>query len=252
MGLIEFWKKLDIKKKTFVHPEDEDYIENLEENYTTINCYDDYINNNSTFRADEHKFHFNLIPIPYIGDIKKAKIYILMLNPGFEILDYYAESKDNELKYSLINNLRQENFDPKYPFIFLNPKFLWHGGGRYYENRFKELIEKAKGDTYDKQLSQVAKKVAVLQLVPYHSKNYKQSEKPLPKSSNRIQNFVMNELLPKAGKEIEIIFVRGDKWGDLKTNVNVIKSDKKQRSSHISKKIFENHWDTIIAKLNES
>ncbi len=251
MELIKFWRELDIKQKTFEHLDDDI---DLNKKYKNIYCYDDYIKNNLESRGnkskgEESKFHLNLIPIPYIGNIKEAKIYILMLNPGFRILDYYAESNDKELKKSLINNLRQENFDPEYPFIFLNPKFLWHGGGQYYENRFKELIKEAKGEQYSQKLSRVAKKVAVLQLVPYHSKadpKMKHLE-----SSRKIKNFVKNELLAKAGNEICIISVRSRKcWG---LDGGVIYSDQPTRSAHISKNNFKNpHWNTIIAKLNES
>lgn len=248
MGLIEFWTNLKKTQNLFVHPADNI---DINKNYKDKYSYDDYINNlkNLDVLKDDSKFHLSLIPIPYIGDIINAKIYILMLNPGFERLDYYAESKDNELKASLFNNLYQENLDPEYPFIFLNPKFLWHGGGRYYENRFKWLIEKAQGDTYNKKLSQVAQKVAVLQYYPYHSKN--KPKQPL-NSSKEIFNFVENELMPKAKKE-EICIIRVWGWSDLE-NDNVIDSDNTSCpyiSRYINQKNYGKHWERIIANLND-
>jgi len=263
MDLIEFWEKLNIEEqKTFVHPDDINLIDiNLGKNYKNTYCYDDYINKNPNFGDDEYKsyFHFNLIPIPYIGDIKNAKIYILMLNPGFGILDYYAESKDKELKNSLIDNLHQKGLDPSYPFIFLNPKFLWHGGGQYYENKFKWLIKEVKDDkSYTQKLSYIAKKVAILQLVPYHSKSYhSKSYLPIKLESSKIMlDFVEKELVPKAKDDkICIICPRGEKyWEEATDNKEafVCPEKKKQqpRAVHISKNTFGGEkWEKIIKFL---
>ncbi len=256
--LINFWKELDIRnlkneQKPFVHPDDEAIFEN---NYTTINNYNDYINN-PNFRPDDNKFHLNLIPIPYIGNIEDAKVYILMLNPGFGILDYFAESNE-KVREALIYNLEQNKtiLDSQYPFIFLNPEFLWHGGGQYWEKRLKDLIDEAqipsKGP-YVKKLSYIAKKIAVLQFIPYHSKSYHHLEL---KSSEIMLNFVKKELVKKAQDDkICIICPRGEKyWEKAADNKKIfVFPDKKQsRASYISKKTFEGNWEKIIGFLNES
>ena len=269
--LIEFWEKLDTERKLLVHPEDIDRID-LDSHYKNIDDYDDYINNNCSFGSDKNKFHLNLIPIPYTGDIEDAKIYILTLNPGFEILDYYAESKDREFKEALINNLRQK-LDVNYPFIFLNPKFLWHGGGQYWEKKLKNVInevterfknpedfEKPLGmlentsNIYKKALSYVAKKIAVLELVPYHSKSYNLPNKKFKnlQSPKIMTDFVKKELLPKAKKSEKcIICTRGSKSWDLTDDNNVIVYNKKEaRGAHISSK--SRGWEKILEFLWKS
>ncbi len=234
--LIKFWQDFKIEQP-YVHPNDKEIID-LDNNYITVNSYDDYINN-SGFGSDETKFHLNLIPIPYIGNIEKAKIYILMLNPGFGILDYYAESKDVELKSTLINNLRQENLARDYPFIFLNPKFLWHGGGQYWEKKFKELIKEVKDDnnySYAQTLSFIAKRVAVLQLVPYHSRKSKQSDKLYTELKSSIQMRKFVQKLAKQGEKY-IICMRGKNYWNLEEDDNVIVySGNQSTAAHLSSK----------------
>lgn len=243
--LIDFWRQLNIEEKPLLHKND-----NIKkDDYFDCKDYSDYIKlmKSPKFKSD-NKFHLGLIPIPYIGDIENAKICILMLNPGFGICDYYAESNNEAYKKSLVNNLRQV-LDKEYPFIFLNPEFLWHGGGQYWEKKLKNIIEETKilfKYSYADALSHVAKTVAVLQLVPYHSKSYLDIE---PESSKIMRNFVENELLSKSEKCI--ICPRGNNYWKLKDNDNIILSpDKKSRAGHISKNTFgEDKWKKIIDLL---
>lgn len=251
--LIKFWKQLDINQRKLVHPED---IIEEDKYHADINQYDDYINT-SDFGLDETKFHLNLIPIPYIGDIQKAKIYIVMLNPGFGILDYYAEfAKDKELRTALINNLWQEKFDVNYPFIFLNPKYLWHGGGQYYEGKFKKLIKKVKYDnngySYAQSLSHIAKRVAVLQLVPYHSKKSPKNYAYL--RSPEIMKVFIDKLKLEAEKgEKCIICARGKQYLNLEEDVNpniIIFSGNQPRAAHFSENNLKTEkWKKICEFL---
>ncbi|HIH43819.1 MAG TPA: hypothetical protein HA257_01665 [Candidatus Methanoperedenaceae archaeon] len=255
--LIDFWEKYieNLKKEQMpvAHPSDKIG----KEYYYACKNFDDYIklikSPNIKF---ENRFHLGLIPIPYIGNIEKAEIYILMLNPGFGILDYYAESYDKELKDALINNLRQE-LDNDYPFIFLNPKFLWHGGGQYYEKKFKWLIQEVKGtNSYAQKLSHIANKVAVLQLVPYHSKSYIHNHTIELESSKIMCSFVKKELVPKTEDgDICIICPRGaNYWENATCNTKAfVCPDTPSRAGHISKNTFgEKNWEKIIMVLNKS
>ena len=121
---------------------------------------------------DRKKLHLNRIPVPYVGDVSKASIFILTLNPGHELADYYFEFEDDAYRQALVNNLKQENLDPKFPFFYLNPRFSTTGGYSYWFPKFKEVITRLMVKceiTFDEAHSKLAKKIAVIQIVPYTS-----------------------------------------------------------------------------------
>lgn len=251
--LIDFWEQFNTEEKPLFHEKDKN---NIKKDYYKCNNFKDYIKHikSQNFKS-ENKFHSGLIPIPYIGDIENAKIYILMNNPGFEILDYYAESCNKKLRDTLIDNLHQEKklLDSEFPFIFLNPEFLWHGGGRYWEIKLKNIIEETKilfKCSYAGALSHVAKTVAVLQFVPYHSKDFL-----FPnglESSKIMREFVKEELLKKAKeKKIYIICARGKNYWNLEddgNNVFVYKGNQ-SHAAHISKKTLKERWEDLVKLL---
>ena len=99
-------------------------------NYLT---YDEYVVNDDP-RNDRGRirFHLGLVPVPYAGNLSSAKLFLLMANPGFQSLDYFAESFVPKFKKRAIQNLRQEGQEEKYPMLYLDPEFAWHGGGEYW------------------------------------------------------------------------------------------------------------------------
>ena len=69
-----------------------------------------------------------------------ASIYVLMLNPGLGPGDYF-EYKVPSLRRALIANLRQKRRRGVLPFIFLDPRFAWHGGFGYWDGKLKGVME---------------------------------------------------------------------------------------------------------------
>ena len=55
----------------------------------------------------DHRFHLSLLPVPYVGDLARADIFLLQLNPGFSLSDY-QELRVPSFKRHLERNLRQE------------------------------------------------------------------------------------------------------------------------------------------------
>jgi len=43
------------------------------------------------FGTDDTRLHIGLTPQPYFGDLHRATIFLLMMNPGLSAADYYAE-----------------------------------------------------------------------------------------------------------------------------------------------------------------
>jgi len=89
----------------------------------------------------DNKLHLSLLPQPFIGDVKNASIYILELNPGLGPSDYYGESEVPEYHDALLANLQQDFSKSDLPFLFLDPKFAWHGGFDWWHGKLAKVIE---------------------------------------------------------------------------------------------------------------
>ena len=62
----------------------------------TVTCgYEEYSRDNFIFDRDT-RLHLGLVPLPYGGDLRSAKVFVLMLNPGLGPSDYYAEQTSRE------------------------------------------------------------------------------------------------------------------------------------------------------------
>ncbi len=53
--------------------------------------FEEYVQSKHFGQANDTKFHLGLIPLPYVGNLETAKIFLLMLNPGFHPGDYFND-----------------------------------------------------------------------------------------------------------------------------------------------------------------
>ena len=122
-------------------------------------------------KSGDRRLHLGLIPVPFVGDMLNASIYILMINPGLGPADYF-EYEVPSFQQALRANLRQEHRPGGIPFVFLDPQFAWHGGFRYWDQKLKGVIEElaaSKCTSLADARATLGRKLAVVQLVPYHS-----------------------------------------------------------------------------------
>ena len=76
------------------------------------------------------------------------------------------------LRQALLANLRQERIAGVMPFVCLDPQFAWHGGFGYWHQKLKGVVEALAASrrmSLAEARSTLAIKLAVVQLVPYHS-----------------------------------------------------------------------------------
>lgn len=207
---IQFWDKSNFYAGTKIHKEDYDLLQDK----LVENChnFDDYVENYIDNPQDT-KFHPDLWPSPYCGDLKNGEIFILSLNPGFDC-DYYYEGND-EVKQALEKNLSQKLDNEEYPFFVLNPRFSWIGGAKYWLKKLNPIIkniqEKDKNISYSDILSLLSKKIVALELVPYHSKIFKYSKYSELPSVKKMLSFLNEVIIPgtKEGKYTLIILRKG-------------------------------------------
>jgi hypothetical protein len=181
--------------------------------------FDGYANSDALDGSRDDKFHLGLIPIPYIGDLRNATIYILTLNPGFAPLEYFAQEHSPELRSALLENLRQNTLEPGFPFIDFDPNLAWRYLG-YWSSRLGKIVTELrdKCGSYTKGLGILAKTVCVLELVPYWSRSSECALRVSEKleSTRAIRLFVRGQLVPRAKSgELSIIVARQAKGWDV-------------------------------------
>lgn len=133
---------------------------------------------------EPNQFIRGLIPIPYVGDLRDAKVFYFTANPGYLHLDHYLEFKDAYYRDRLKYNLAQTELHRQdYPFFFLDPKLAHTGGYMYWVKKFEPLIEvlvsSGECDSREVAIKRIAQKVAVIELTGYRSDGmppYKQFE----------------------------------------------------------------------------
>ncbi|MBA2704743.1 MAG: hypothetical protein H0U60_12930 [Blastocatellia bacterium] len=217
-NLINTWRRVDTDERPLVLPEDRPYVLRGKRS-VVFDSYEQWLAGGGLKGLKSDQLHLGLVPVPYIGDLKHASVVILMLNPGLEADDYYAETPGSAYRDAIIRNLRQEVNDTAYPFVFLDPQFAWHSTGKYWRARLAWLADElvgaqASGSTQALQL--VSKHVVCLQLVPYHSATFGLSHdtvRTLPSAA--LVRGALSELLAQAqrGEKLIVAMRRSGDWG---------------------------------------
>ncbi|GAA4824801.1 hypothetical protein [Algivirga pacifica] len=236
--LINYWKLLE-SSKPYIHPADLKHI-NRDLIYTFSSIEDYYTND---YWTDKNLIHTDLFPVPYIGDLLNAKVFILMLNPGLSFIDYHAEIETPSSKFidELKRNLKQENLNKNYPLIYLNPSYAWHSGSNYWLKKFKALILSLQEElniSFIDAIKIISQNIAIIELYPYHSKQFTNNSSVQKLSSVQIiKEFVHNYLVPKAvNNEICIISTRQSRTWNLLEHQNIISfTGSDSRSAHLTK-----------------
>lgn len=171
------------------------------------------------FGTNDAGLHLGLLPIPFLGDVLHASIYILLLNPGFAPDDYYAEEHSPEYRQALIRNLRQEHEGAAYPFFSLDPRFSWHAGFTYWHGRLGGIasaLARQRNLSCQEALSEIARTTCAIELLPYHSTSFGLPPGLLDQlaSVRLVQQFVHGVLVPRArtGEAVLIVTRSAKRW----------------------------------------
>ena len=127
--------KLHPRDEVFLNKNKEKYcleisIEELREKYgndlKSDNVREKFIN----YKDNKNKILTNLLAIPFFGDVKNAKIYILTGNPGFHTGDYVDEVENKKYIEILKENLKLNTKT----FVCLKNDSINTGGYKYWSN----------------------------------------------------------------------------------------------------------------------
>ncbi len=189
------------------------------------------------FRLNDTRLHIGLVPIPYMGNLSEASIFLLMLNPGLHPVDYFSEERFNDYRDLLIDNLHQKNGSE---FLCLDPRWSWHSGGQYWLGKFQDLAVNLSSTTvsFKDVLKVLAQQVACVELMPYHSPSFHVPNALLQKlaSVQLVQRFAKEDLWPRAlrGEILLVVTRQVGRWGLTESRNVILYSSAQARGGHIS------------------
>ena len=124
---------------------------------------------NKKIKNDLYKVHTQIMPAPFMGDVHKAPVVILMLNPGFtkeeDSADYYNKYKDWwQMEIQHIHKF------PDLPLFCLDEEY--GKSSDYWIKKLKPLTSVSSNE-------KVARNLCKIQFFPYHTEKYRNIHKNL-------------------------------------------------------------------------
>ena len=148
-SLVKFWSEFNFTEPPFIHPQDNSQFGRSRE-FADRRMFDfDAFIDSDRFPGNEG-FHLSLLPMPYVGDLANADIFILLLNPGFNVSNYRS-MEDPIYKTRAIKTLLQDFAGTNFPFMSLDPGLASSAGFQWWHKKLSgvfEVISGAKGISY--------------------------------------------------------------------------------------------------------
>jgi hypothetical protein len=237
---IDYWRRLDVDQKPFVHPEDRDTLLNnnkfsfLSKGTTSCDIADS---------KQSKQLHLGLLPAPHTGDLTSAEIVIVALNPGYGV-ENYVEQDDVDFRNRLKQQIHQRfSSEDDYPLLTLDPATQGRGGYKWWntQGRLGGVIQRIADHKFRNHPNRngearrlLAKTIATLEVMPYISKEYSARCNQIP-SVKRARSLLHDYLKPRAlSGELLVIVTRsltnlGMPYGE-KTQTLVLCNPKKARN----------------------
>lgn len=235
--LLIAWRGVQVDQAPFILSGDEGVLSNEGLPCLTDN-WCDFISDSDFGLPSDSRLHLGLLPIPFVGNLRTASVFLLMLNPGLGPHDYFGEYQVPEYRSALIDNLRQTNGTS---FLFLDPRFSWHGGFDYWHTKLCDLINefsRRSGTTYGRARRFFQAQIAAIELAPYHSYHFVLSDRVLKtlRSVHLARSFVHDKLVPRAqAGNCLLVVTRAVKRWRLPAHLNIVAySAPEARSAHLT------------------
>ena len=164
------------------------------------------------------RLHLELLPIPFMGDLLNASIYVLMDNPGYNPCDH-LEFESPTFRQALLANLKQERLDGFQLFPYLDLQFSWHPGFNYWDKKaglgkIISTMAKKRGISEAEARAYLCDRFGVIQTFPYHSRvdglNLKESKPDSwPPSVSLAGEFVKDTVVQRVkDKQAIVLLIR--------------------------------------------
>lgn len=187
------------------------------------------------------RLHLGLLPQPFCGDLRRASVYVLLLNPGLGPSDYFGEYKVKRYRHALVATLKQEFQPGSVPFLFLDPQFAWHGGFGWWHGKLAGVIGRLArvwSVPFAAARMRLGNELASIELFPYHSASFRDGGGWIRQlhSVMLARAFVKDVVIPrvKRGEAIAIV-TRHTKVWDLPDHPRIVRySPTEARAAHLS------------------
>jgi hypothetical protein len=247
-SLAGYWSNFldDCHRPPYIHPKDQDdkslndYL-GRNQNLRDPLSFNEFVKSPRFGPKDKH-FHFSLLPVPYAGNLEKADVFILLLNPSLAPSDYYGEYEHPAFRRALQQSLKQDFQDVEYPFLYLNPLFCWHHAYRWWEAKLRGIVQAVAkehhGGRYLDALKDVSRRVAAIDLVPYHSADSSTGSRmiKLP-SAEAARDWVHRCPAVRAndGKAVIVVARQCHEWGLKEIKDHIVCYDSSEaRAAHLT------------------
>ena len=239
MNLIDTWRIWQAKETPYLLTEDRQYML-ARNNAYVVRDWRRTIRAADFGKPGDSRFHLGLLPHPFCGDLLRASIYLLMLNPGLGSQDYFGEYEVPQYRREVLGTLKQRFSKSAVPFYFLDPRFAWHGSFGWWHGQFVRIIERLAEDreiSFAEARRHLASSIASIELIPYHSVSFNNAgglAKKLP-SARLAQEFVHNYVVPRAraGEAIVIVARRAKAWNLPRFRNIVVYGPHEARGAHL-------------------
>jgi hypothetical protein len=220
MSLLSSWARWRPNGPPFVLDEDREYLLSTRSasHIVTSSSWRQAYTRPDFGAPGDHRLHLGLLPVPFIGSLAEADIYILLLNPGLSPTDYFGEYEREDFRRHRLQTLRQR-FGRTLPFGMLDPRFSWHGGYGWWHEKLAGVIgqvAESRGIPFATARAQVARRVAAIELLPYHSSVFRDGGQWLRRlpSVQLARSFVHDTVLPKVrrGEATVIVTRQAAQW----------------------------------------
>jgi len=192
---------------------------------------------------NDSRLHLGLLPMPFMGDLRRAAIYVLLLNPSAGPNSYYGEHQVPEYRAALLANLKQQQQQPDgiSPFLFLDPRFAWDGGFDWWHGKLAKVIAQLARSwdvSFAEARARLASQLACIELVPYHSPQFSDAGGWIDglASVRLARSFVHEYVVPRArrGDALVIVTRQAAAWGLRESDRVVVYRGHEARAAHLS------------------
>jgi hypothetical protein len=191
--------------------------------------------------SNDCNLHTGLIPLPFVGDLQRAVVYVLLLNGGLSPTDYFGEFQIPAFREKLLANLRQDFSGTKYPFFPLDPEYSWHSGTAWWQKKLKHVAKRLceLAPASEEVVREVlAQRVCAIEQLPYHSRNFgiPEDDCAVIPSVQLACGFVQSlETQAVSGEKLIVAMRRMRSWGLSADGKNILEFSAGQaRGAHLS------------------
>lgn len=221
------WSKWRPDGPPYLLPADRQLLSTLGDG--ACNCFSSWSSYSRSFdfaKLNNTALHLGLLPQPFFGNPATASVVVLALNPGVGPHDYFGEYRVPAYRRALVRSRKTAGASAG--FLFLDPRFSWHGGFGYWHGRLRAVIAQLASHwrvPVPRATEKFARLFATIELLPYHSTAFGMSAKimnHLP-SVHLARAFVHDVLIPRAqANRCLIIVTRSARYWRLRKGRNVL------------------------------